>query len=71
MSGLAGMGSEEINVYLPTHAGIYGNDSVLARFGRGIPDQRGRIEAALDQVAPNLADFMIPMDDALALQILA
>jgi predicted permease len=56
-------------IYFPTHSGITGNDSVLVRMRGPQAGTRRRIEGALDQIAPNLADFINPMDDVLALQI--
>jgi ABC-type antimicrobial peptide transport system permease subunit len=73
MSGVtADLGSEAdfVDLYFPTHAGVLGNDSVLVRL-RHSSAPRQHLEAALDRIAPNLADFLNPMDDILALQIYA
>jgi hypothetical protein len=72
MSGLAGNGSEEVCVYFPTHAGAVGNWSVLVRLRDSAGSAhraRDRLQAALDEIAPNLADFLNPMDDVYATQI--
>jgi len=69
MSGVIANGPEESSIYFPTHAGVEGNDSVLVRM-RGTPaGARQRLEAALDRIAPSLADFVNPMDEVLALQV--
>jgi predicted permease len=70
MSGVAGNGSEETCFYFPTHAGVYGNLSVLVRM-RDAGGARERVEAALDRVAPSLADFLNPMQDVLGIQFYA
>ena len=59
-------------VYFPTHAGVVGNWLVLVRLrdsAGGALRARDRLQAVLDQIAPNLADFLNPMDDVYALQI--
>jgi predicted permease len=71
MSGIpADLGAQAnfIDFYFPTHAGAVGNDSVLVRL-RYSSAARQHLEAALDRIAPNVADFLNPMDDVLALQI--
>jgi predicted permease len=71
MSGVtADLGSQAnfVDLYFPTYAGAVGNDSVLVRL-RNSTTARQQLEAALDRIAPNLADFLNPMDDVLALQI--
>ncbi len=71
MSGVtADLGSQAdfIDLYFPTHAGALGNASVLVRL-RDSTTARQRLERALDRIAPNLADFLNPMDDILAVQI--
>ena len=68
MSGMVENGKEEVCVYFPTHAGIMGNWGFLVRL-RETANARRRLEAILDRIAPNLADFLNPMDDVYALQI--
>jgi predicted permease len=71
MSGVtADMGSAAnfVDFYFPTHAGALGNASVLVRL-RDSASARQRIEAALGRIAPNVADFLNPMDDVLSVQI--
>ena len=71
MSGIpADLGSpvDFIDLYFPTHAGAVGNASVLVRL-RDSNSARRRLEAALNRIAPNLSDFITPMDDVLAVQI--
>jgi predicted permease len=66
MNAIQANGGPEASVYFPTHAGIFGNSSVLVRMAGS--NGRARIEAALDRIAPSLADFINPLDDVLALQ---
>ena len=56
-------------VYFPTHAGVAGNDSVLVRMDGAPAVARKRIESALDQIDPGIADFINPLDDVLAVQM--
>jgi len=71
MSGMtANLSSDSnfVDFYFPTHAGAIGNDSVLVRL-RDNADGRRRLEAALDRIAPNVADILAPMEDVLAVQM--
>ncbi|MDR3701486.1 MAG: ABC transporter permease [Candidatus Sulfopaludibacter sp.] len=69
LSGLLEHSDFKSCIYFPTHAGIPGNDSILVRMSGPQGATRRRIETAMDQIAPGLADFINPMDDVLALQI--
>lgn len=71
MSGVtANLGSQSdfIDFYFPTIAGTPGNTSVLVRL-RSSTTSRQQLESALNRIAPNVADFLNPMDDVLAFQI--
>lgn len=71
MSGVtADLGSQAnfIDFYFPTHAGVTGNTSLLVRL-RDSTAARQHLQSVLDRIAPNLADFLNPMDDVLAVQI--
>lgn len=71
MSGVpADLGApvDYIDLYFPTYAGAVGNSSVLVRL-RDSQTARHQLEAALDRIAPNLADFLTPMDDVLDLHL--
>jgi predicted lysophospholipase L1 biosynthesis ABC-type transport system permease subunit len=69
ITGMLANGSEITDLYFPTHAGIYGNDSVLVRAREERAAARRRLEAALDAISPSLSDFVTPMEDVLELQI--
>lgn len=61
-------GADDTCIYFATGARSLKNDSVLARMSAGA-DARRRIAAALEQIAPSLSDFLIPMDDVRAIQV--
>ena len=65
----AGNGSEEASLYFPTHAGIYGNESVLVRMKDTRADALARLESVLNRIAPSMASAIIAMDDMVALQL--
>ena len=56
-------------IYFPSHAGVYGNDSVLVRMKDGSAKSRERLEAVLGEISPSVADMINPMEDVLAPQI--
>ncbi len=58
---------EDTWVYFPPHAGL--NGSVLVRMSGDTGDQRRRLQAMLDWIAPSLADVVLSMDDAMALRV--
>jgi predicted permease len=60
---------EESCLYFPTNARAEANDSVLVRLGGEQGPARRRLVKALEQVAPSVWDFLIPMDDVAALQV--
>jgi predicted permease len=56
-------------VYLPTNVRASGNDAVLVRIEGEQSGTRRRLEAALDQIAPSLTDFINPLDDMAGLMV--
>jgi hypothetical protein len=69
VSGMIGNRPEETCIYFPTNVRAAHNDSVLVRMGGPPAETRHRIEAALDQIAPSISDFINPMEDVKDLQI--
>jgi predicted permease len=55
-------------IYLPSSISEKGNEAILVRLAPGPGDARRRIDAILDGIGPQAADFVTPMDDVLALQ---
>jgi hypothetical protein len=62
-------GADDTCIYFPTSFQSRWNDSLVARATGTRADARHRIEEALDSVAPSIADFIVPMEDAHALQV--
>jgi predicted permease len=62
-------GAGDTCIYFPTSAKSSYNDSVLARMSGPQVDARRRLVAALDRVAPGVADLVNPMDDVKALLV--
>jgi hypothetical protein len=60
-------GEDNTCIYFPTSHRAELNDSILVR-ASGV-DARRRIEQALEQIAPSLSDFIIPMSEVQALQV--
>ena len=69
VSGMLANGGETAALYFPNTARAANNDSVLVRVRGGSAGALRRLEAALGEVAPSLADAINPMEDVLALQI--
>jgi predicted permease len=66
--GMIANGPDTSYIYFPTTARAPFNDSVLVRMSGGPASVRRRLEAALNDVAPSVADAINPMDDVLELQ---
>ena len=62
-------GAGDTCIYFPTSAKASRNDSVLARMSGPKVDARRRLVAALDRVAPGVADLVNPMEDVKALLV--
>jgi predicted permease len=68
-AGFLGDDPEETCLYFPTNARAPHNNSVMVRLNGETGSARRRLAAALDEVAPSVADFINPMDDIVALQV--
>lgn len=61
-------GPDEVCIYFATGARSLKNDSVLLRMNTGV-DAKRRIAGALEQIAPSVSDFLLPMEDVRAIQV--
>jgi predicted permease len=68
-AGMIANGVDTDTLYFPNTARFPHNDSLLVRIAGDQAGARRRLESALTDVAPSLADAINPMDDVLALQI--
>jgi hypothetical protein len=62
-------GGDDTCIYFPTGFRSKWNDSLVARVTGGSAEGRRTIEQALERVAPSIADFINPMEDAHALMV--
>lgn len=66
-SGMTRNNDEDTGVYFPPHEGL--NGTVLVRMSGNPADQKRRLDALLDEIAPSLASVVISMDDTMALRL--
>jgi predicted permease len=62
-------GADAVCVYFPTSSRFTHNESVIVRLGGPQAQARRALQAALEDVGPNIVDMMNPMEDVAALQV--
>jgi hypothetical protein len=68
INGAIANGPEPTCLYFPTNPSKTGNDSLLVRVKGDDAAARRQVEAAMNRIAPSIADQIIPMDDVFASQ---
>jgi predicted permease len=69
IGGFIANGPEPTCLYFPTNPREAGNDSLMVRVKGDAAAARRQVEAALNRIAPSIADQINPMDEVFAVQV--